>query len=186
MNQWPQPHRLNVDEYYKMAEAGQLAPDARVELIEGVIIDMAPIGSTHGRYVDFINERLVLAVHGRAIVRTRGALELSRWCEVQPDVAVLKFQKEGYDDSNPQGPDVLLAIEVADSSAEYDFGTKLQLYARYGVPEVWILGVRTATLRFFRARNDLGYAEQSETQSPGAILLSSLGLTVDLSGLIRT
>jgi Uma2 family endonuclease len=185
MERGPQTHRITVDEYHRMAEVGLLAPDARVELIEGVIIDMAPIGSAHGRCVDHLNERLVLAVHGRAIVRTQGAVELSRFSEVEPDIALLRFQREGYGEANPLGPDVLLVIEVADSSVEYDFGTKLELYARYRVSEVWILNLRTKVLHFFRSRSDLGYAEKDETRAPGVLPLPSLGLTVDLSDLIR-
>ncbi|MEJ0037015.1 MAG: Uma2 family endonuclease [Gammaproteobacteria bacterium] len=185
MEHGPRPHRITVDEFHRMAEVGLLAPDARVELIEGVIIDMALIGGPHGRAVDHICERLILAVHGRAIVRTQGAVELSRLCEVQPDIALLKHREDGYDD-NPEAADTLLLIEVADSSAGYDFGTKLKLYARYGVPEVWILSVGTGTLHFFRSRTDLGYSEEGSTTTPGVLTLPSLGgLTVDLSGLIR-
>jgi Uma2 family endonuclease len=184
MEQGPRTHRITVDEFHRMAEVGLLAPDARVELIEGVIIDMAPIGGTHGKCVDLINERLVLAVHGRAIVRTQGAVELSRTCEVQPDVALLRHRQGGYSD-NPEAPDTLLVIEVSDSSTEYDFDTKLKLYARYGVPEVWIFNIRTARLHFFRSRNHLGYAEETSTTAPGLLPLPSLGLTVDLSGLAQ-
>jgi Uma2 family endonuclease len=186
MEDWSRLHRITVDEYHRMAEVGLLAPEARVELIEGVIIDMAPIGSSHGMAVDLVNERLVLAVHGAAIVRTQGAVEMSRWCELQPDIALLKLREDRYCAMNPEGPDVILIVEVADSSAEYDFETKLKLYARHGVPEVWIFNVRLEELYFFRSRHDLGYAEVTSTTTPGLCKVPSLDVSVDLSGLIRS
>ncbi len=132
-----------------------------------------------------MSERFILAVHSKAIVRTQGAVELNRWCEPQPDLAVLKFREDGYSKANPLPADILLVIEVADSSAQYDFDTKLKLYARYGIPEVWVFDVRQATLHFFRSRRDFGYAEESSTRAPGVLPLPSLQLTVDLAGLVR-
>jgi Uma2 family endonuclease len=186
MEQGPRTHRITVDELIRMAEVGLLAPDARVELIEGVIADMAPIGTVHGRDVDLISARLVLAVQGKAIVRTQGAVQLSDDTMLQPDIALLKYREDGYMDRHPSGADILLVVEVADSSVDYDFGRKLKLYARYGVPEVWVLNVPTDTLHFFRSRTDLGYREESSTRTPGILPLPSLDLTVDLSGLTRS
>ena len=185
MEYGPRPHRITVDEYIRMAEVGLLAPDARVELIEGVIVDMAPIGTVHGRDVDFVSARFVLAVQGTAIVRTQGAVQLSDYTMPQPDIALLKFREDGYVHQHPSGSDILLIVEVADSSIDYDFGRKLKLYARHGVQEVWALNVQTDTLHFFRSRTDVGYREESATQTPGVLPLPSLGLTVDLSGLTR-
>ncbi len=184
MEQGPRTHRITVDEFVRMAEDGRLAPDARVELIEGVIVDMAPIGTVHARDVDLIAERFILAVHGKAIVRTQGSVQLSDDTMPEPDIALLEFRADGYRYKHPGPADILLVVEVADSSVEYDFGRKLKLYARYGVQEVWILNVQTDTLHFFRSRTDVGYREQGSTQSPGVLPLPGLGLTVDLSGLI--
>ena len=186
MEQGPRTHRITVDEFIRMAEVGLLAPDARVELIEGVIVDMAPIGSVHGRDVDLISERFVLAVHGEAIVRTQGSVQLSDDTLPQPDIALLRFREDGYIGKHPNGSDILLVVEVADSSVDYDFGKKLKLYARYGVQEVWVLNVQTDTLHFFRSRTDLGYREETSTQRPRIIPIPSLGLAVDLSGLVRS
>jgi len=185
MEQGPRTHRITVDEFLRMAEVGLLAPDARVELIEGVIVDMAPIGTVHGRDVDLISKRLVRAVQDEAIVRTQGAIQLSDDTMPQPDIALLKFREDGYVHKHPAGSDILLVVEVADSSVDYDFGEKLKLYARYGVREVWILNVQTDTLHFFRSRTDVGYREEGTTRKPGVLPLPSLGLTVDLSGLTR-
>ena len=89
METWPRRHRITVDEYYRMAEVGVLAPDARVELIEGEIIDMAPIGTEHGSVVDLLNRLLTRAVGDRAIVRVQGAIRLSEMSEPEPDLALL-------------------------------------------------------------------------------------------------
>lgn len=185
MEQGPRTHRITAEEFMQMAKVGLLAPNARVELIEGVIVDMAPIGTVHARDVDMISERFTLAVHGKAIVRTQSAVQLSDDTMPQPDIALLKFREDGYIRKHPAGSDILLVVEVADSSVDYDFGRKLKLYARYGVQEVWVLNVQTDTLHFFRSRTDVGYREEGTTKKPGVLPLPSLGLSVDLTGLVR-
>jgi Uma2 family endonuclease len=186
MEQGSRPHRITVDEYIRMEEVGQLAPEARVELIEGVIVDMAPIGPVHARDVDLIAERFVMAVLGKVIVRVQGPVQLNEDTLLVPDVALLRRQADGYSGKHPSPSDIFLVFEVADSSVDYDFGRKLKLYARYGVQEVWILNVRTDTLHFFRSRTDVGYREEGSTKNPGVLPLPTIGLTVDLSGLART
>jgi Uma2 family endonuclease len=162
---------------------GLLAPDARVELIEGVIFDMAPIGPPHGRAVDLITERLILAVAGHAIVRTQGAIELSRLSEPQPDLAVLKLRMDGYENQQPSGYDVLLVIEVSESSLKFDLQTKSKLYARHGVPEVWVVDLPNRVVHLLRGRTDVGYADVSSIQTVGQLAVPGLGLTIDLSKL---
>ena len=186
MEQGPRTHRITVDEFIRMAEVGLLAPDARVELIEGVIVDMAPIGSVHNRGVDLLSLRFMRAVGDRAIVRTQGSVQLNDDTLPHPDIALLRFREDGYIGKHPRGSDILLIVEVADSSADYDLGGKLKLYARYGVQEVWVLNVQTDTLHFFRSRTDIGYREETSTQRPGITPIPSIGLTVDLSGLMRS
>lgn len=85
---------------------------------------------------------------------------------------------------HPVSSDILLVVEVAESSVDFDFGRKLKLYARYGVQEVWVRNVQTDTLHFFRGRTDIGYREESTTRKTGVLPLPSLGLTLDLSGLL--
>jgi Uma2 family endonuclease len=184
MEHGPRTPRITVDEFIRMDEAGLLAPDARVELIEGVIVDMAPIGPVHSRDVDLLSARFIRAVHEKAIVRTQGVVQLSDDTVPHPDITLMRFREDGYVDKHPGPSDILLIVEVADSSVDYDFGRKLKLYARFGVPEVWVLNVQTRTLHFFRGRIDTGYRERSSTQEPGIVPLPELG-TVDLSGLMR-
>jgi Uma2 family endonuclease len=154
-------------------------------LIEGVIVDMAPIGPMHARDVEIIAARLILAVGEKAIVRAQSPVQLSDTTLPQPDIALVKYQQDHYATTHPTPSDVLLVVEVADSSADYDLGGKLKLYARHGIQELWVVDVQTDTLHLFRSRTDVGYREEMTTKSPGTLPLPSLGLTVDLSGLTR-
>jgi Uma2 family endonuclease len=134
-----QKHYFNVDEYYKMAEVGLLSRDDRVELIDGEIIEMSPIGSTHGGTVKrssaFLNRKLGHA----AIVSVQDPIRLNDFSEPQPDIALLKPRKDFYSNSHPAPEDVLVVIEVADTSVAYDRNVKLPLYARAGIPEAWLM-----------------------------------------------
>lgn len=186
MDQGPRPHLLTVDEYHRMTEVGLIAPDARVELIEGVIIDMAPIGPLHAAAVDRLSKLLILAIGDRAIVRTQGPLGLTRWSEPQPDLAVLALKVGSYSLSHPTGHQSLLVIEVTDRRRSYDFDARLALYARHGVREVWIADVAKGEFHTFRARTDIGYSDVDSTREPGKLAVPALeGVSVDLTGLFE-
>jgi len=129
-----------------MGEVGILAPDARVELIDGEIIDMPPIGHRHAAIVDTLAALLIRAVGDVGIVRTQGPVELGRRSQPQPDLALLKPRAGGYFDAHPRAADVLLVIEVADSSLAFDRDVKTPLYAEHGVPEVWVIAVEERRL----------------------------------------
>jgi Uma2 family endonuclease len=179
-------HRISVEEYYRMAEVGLLAPDARVELIEGEIIDMAPIGSRHGSLVDTLVEVFVQAFAGKAIVRGQGAVQLDGFSQPQPDIALLKPRQDRYRDRNPSGPDTFLVVEVSDSTLLYDRQIKVPLYARHGVPEVWIVDAQDSQLHFFRSLAAGEYTWISSTAEPGIVAIAGLPqMTVDLSPLFR-
>jgi Uma2 family endonuclease len=158
VEQWPRTHLLNVDEYYKMAQAGVLAPDARVELIEGVIVDMAPIGSLHGGVVNYLTKVLTAAVGDRGIVSVQSAVRLSWRSEPQPDFAILKPRADYYRSAHPTPADVLLIIEVSDSTLAFDRGPKLALYARHAIPEVWVVDLLHNQLHCMREPAGEGYA----------------------------
>lgn len=134
-----QKRYFNVDEYYKMAEVGLLSPDDHVELIEGEIVEMSPIGKTHGGTVKrsnkFINRQLGDAV----IVSVQDSVRLDDFSEPQPDLALLKPRKDFYTNSHPTPEDVLVVVEVSDASLNYDRNVKLPLYARAGIPEAWLV-----------------------------------------------
>jgi Uma2 family endonuclease len=183
---WLPRHRLTVEEYHRMGETGVLAPDARVELIEGEIIDMAPIGSRHASVVNRLNDLLTLAVRGRAIVQVQGPVRLSDRSEPEPDLALLKPRADYYRDALPTAADVLLVIEVADSTQRYDRTVKAPLYARHGISELWVVDLENALVHVYRRPESDTYADTSATDRPGATSIAALaGVSVDLSGVLR-
>jgi Uma2 family endonuclease len=141
---------LTVDEYHRMGEAGILTEDDRVELIEGELVAMAPIGSEHVSGINALNRLLVMAVGERAIVSVQNPVRLTRRSEPQPDFAVLR-PRDGYRTTLPRPEDTLLIVEVAASSLDYDRTVKLALYARAGIPEVWIVDVTAECVEVYRA-----------------------------------
>jgi Uma2 family endonuclease len=185
MESWPRRHRITVDEYYRMAEVGLLAPDARVELIDGEIIDMAPIGTDHGSVMDKLNRLFVTAVGERAIVRIQGAIRLDRSSEPLPDLALLAPRADFYRRAQPSPADLLLVIEVSDSTLRYDRDVKVPLYARHGVPEVWIVDLPNGELRIYRSPADGRYLDENSTAEPGVTPVAALpDIEIDLSGLL--
>jgi Uma2 family endonuclease len=134
--------RISVDRYQKMVAMGVLTKHDRVELIEGEILEMAPIGVAHAEVTDRLTRVLVMATGDGAIVRVGGPVDLGGYSEPQPDVLVLKNPgPEGYRRAHPKAVDVLLLIEVSDSSLGFDRGAKRDLYARYAIPEYWVVDV---------------------------------------------
>ena len=132
--------RFTVDEYYRMAEAGIISADDRVELIEGEIIAMSPIGSRHAacvvrlvKYLSPISDRVLLWV--------QNPIRIGRYSEPEPDVVLLRPQDDFYATSHPTPGDVYLVIEVADTSVEYNRDTKLPLYAAAGIPEYVLINL---------------------------------------------
>jgi Uma2 family endonuclease len=180
----PQKHLISVDEYYRMAEVGLLAPDARVELIEGEIIDMPPIGIDHAGVVSLLTHLFVRAVDTLAVVQPQGGVRLDLRSEPQPDLAVLAPREDFYRHKHPAPEDVLLLIEVSDSSLRYDLDVKAPLYARHGVPELWIVDLQHDELHVFRAPQGGKYQEHRITREPGSAGLMRLsGVEIDLSKL---
>lgn len=183
----PARHRLNVDEYHRMAEAGIFGEDDRIELIDGDLIDMAPIGQAHAAIVNGLNEAFVLACAGRAIVSPQNPVRLGQWSEPQPDMTILRRREDYYATGEPPGAaDVLLLVEVADSSLRFDRTVKLPLYARAGIGEVWIADVNRRVLEAFRNPSGDHYGE-STRHAPGEQLALSLApdVSVRLDAIFR-
>lgn len=178
-------HRLTVEQYHRMAETGVLARDARVELIEGVIVEMAPIGSRHAATVKRLNALLTSAVVGRAIVSVQDPIRLGDRSEPHPDLALLRPREDFYANTAPTAADTLLIIEVSQATAAYDRQVKVPLYAQHGVPEVWIVDLDFSLVRFYRTPQADRYADITATETPGPTPVLMLpGVTVDLSGLL--
>ena len=132
---------FTVADYTAMAEAGILHEDEQVELLAGEIIQMAAIGNRHLFCTDSLNMLLVPALAGRAIVRVQGSIQLDDYGMPQPDIVLLR-PRPGYHAETAKPEDVLLLIEVADSSLEFDYGPKSEFYAAAGIPEMWIANLR--------------------------------------------
>lgn len=136
------PWLFTAAEYYRMAEVGILAEDDRVELIEGEILEMSPIGVRHAAVIDKVAALVRDRVSG-VIVRVQNPVHLSERSEPQPDLLLLRAREDFYSTAHPRPQDVLLLIEVADSSVMYDRNLKIPLYARSGVREVWLVDLVT-------------------------------------------
>jgi len=159
----PARHKLTVHDYHRMAEAGILHEDSRVELIEGDLIDMSPIGQGHEAVVNRLTEALVLACAGRAIVSIQNSVRIDLYSEPQPDVAILRRRADFYATGDRAGPaDVLLLIEVADSSLRYDKTVKAPLYARAGIAEFWVVDLQKRVVDVYRGPVDGRYKEPTK------------------------
>ncbi len=179
-----QRHRLTVAEYHRMGDIGIFSPEARVELIEGEVIDMPPIGSPHAGTVDYLADVLRLACGGRAIVRTQNPVFLDLRSEPQPDVALLHPQADFYRNAHPTPAEVFLIVEVADTILAYDTQIKMPLYARHGVPEAWLVDLPNRQFIVHRTPTPTGFQDvQTLTDLFAVSPLLLSGVTVDLSGL---
>ena len=167
-------HRLMVSEYLRMGEARILAPDARVELIEGEIFDMAPIGSLHAGTVTRLGRMLERGVGDAALVYIQNPVVLGNYSAPQPDLALLRPREDFYTASHPGPADVLLVIEVADTTLHDDREVKAPLYAAHGVPEYWIVDLEGKGVHVFREPQS-GRYRQTFTAA-GAEALVPVGL----------
>ncbi|MCC7370203.1 MAG: Uma2 family endonuclease, partial [Chloroflexi bacterium] len=159
-------YRFSSEAYHRLAETGILPPDARVELIDGEILEMSPIGRRHKVCVDRLTNFFAPALVGRAIVRIQSSIVLADGQEPEPDVALLRFRPDFYASMEETPADVLLVVEVADTSLEYDRRTKAPLYARFGIPELWIADLTRERLLVYREPTPQGYAS-TQVLAPG-------------------
>ena len=154
----PKKRLFTRKEYHAMGKAGILAPEERVELIEGEIIVMAPPGIWHLTRVDRLTHIFMpLGIQRRAIVRVQNPSVMTEFSEFQPDVTLLAFRDDFYGSRNPRPQDILLLVEVADSSLNQDRNVKLPRYAAFGVPEVWIANLRDDRIEAHTEPTPQGY-----------------------------
>lgn len=160
-NPWVARRPLTVAEYHRMGEVGILTERDRVELIEGELIAMAPIGSNHSGTVNALTYTLVRAVGDRGVVAVQNPVRLDDLSEPRPDFAILKPRSDFYRQATPRPQDVLLLVEVADSSLTYDHAIKRSLYARHGIPEFWIVNLVAGEVEVCRTPHGDQYASVS-------------------------
>jgi Uma2 family endonuclease len=180
----PGPHRYTVEEYRRMATAGILGEDDRVELIQGEVIDMAPTGSLHAGTVFQLARALAKGVGEDAFVWVQSPVVLADHSEPQPDLALLRPRADLYKRSLPSAVDVLLVVEVAESSLAYDRDVKLPIYAAHGIPEAWLVDLQGGVLTIHRQPVIDGYRTARPRDDLGGVVLPQPpGGVVDLRGL---
>lgn len=180
---YPVPrHRLTRRDYYRLGEAGILGEGDRVELLEGQLVDMSPIGPRHAIVTDNLIELLVTAFAGRARVRCQEPVVLDDGSEPQPDFALVRRPWSGYPNEHPGPADIFLLIEVSDSSLDFDRTVKLELYARAGIPEVWIVDLTTDGVLVHRHPTGTGYRSVVRREAPGELDVEGLpGVTIPVA-----
>lgn len=154
-------HRFKVQEYYRMAETGILRPDARVELFNGRIIDMSPIGPFHGGLVKCLIRIYTRLAQGRWQVAAQDPLRLDDHSEPEPDFMLLRPSPDDYKGRHPRPDDVFLLIEVSDTTLDYDREEKIPAYARAGIAEVWIVNLNNASVEVYRDPHFTGYGSKT-------------------------
>ena len=179
-------HRFNTREYYQMAKAGVLKPDARVELLDGEILDMSPIGPFHGGVVNHLGHLFNRLARGRWVVSIQNPLHLDEHSEPQPDLMLLKPAPDNYKTSHPGPQQVFLLIEVADTSLEYDREKKIPSYGRAGIAESWLVNLEEETIEVYREPHLAGYQSTGILRAGSkASPLAFVDVEIDVADLMR-
>lgn len=177
-----QRRRFTVAEYARMLTAGILSEDDRVELIDGEVRVLSPIGPRHAALVDRLNRILVLLCATSAIVRVQSAMQLNDYTEPQPDLAVLQPRDDFYATAHPLAADVRLVIEVADTSIAYDRDEKLPRYALSGIPEAWLIDLNQQVVEQYTQPRNGKYRNKLTLERGDTVMaqsVSELRLSVD-------
>ena len=153
-------HWFTVTEYNRMGETGILSEDDRLEMIEGELIEMSPTGKRHAACVDVLAELFREQLQRKVIVRVQNPIQLGSYSEPQPDVALLKRRDDFYRSAHPTSADVLLVVEVADTTIDYDRQIKVPLYARAGIAEVWIVNLMDEQVEIYTQPASGAYQSQ--------------------------
>jgi Uma2 family endonuclease len=150
---------FSVEDYHRMAEAGILSPDEKVELLEGEVVHMNPIGSPHAACVSRLTELFAQHVRSRALMRVQAPIRVGDQSEPEPDLVLAKRRPDHYASNHPAPQDIFLAIEVAWSSLSVDRHKKMPLYGRFGIPEAWIVNLEEGRLEVYRDPAEDGYRQ---------------------------
>jgi Uma2 family endonuclease len=174
--------KFTVGQYHQMIESGILTDRDRVELLQGEIIEMSPVGRQHAACVDRLTELFVLRLFSQAIIRVQSPIHLSNNSEPQPDVAILQRRPDFYAESHPQPKDIFALVEVSDTTIEFDRTVKVPLYAQDDIAELWIVDLNTETVQVYREPHSTGY-QSVQTLHRGQTIalqaLSDIQFTVD-------
>lgn len=160
---------FTVREYLRMARMGILKEEERIELINGEIVQMSPIGTEHAGTCAALVRLLTLRLQDRALVWAQNPVRIKPDSMPQPDVAVLKPREDHYRKTYPVPEDILFVLEISDSSLAWDRVTKARLYAKHEIPEYWIVNLRDRCLELYRRPTAIGYEESAIFKDPGTV-----------------
>jgi Uma2 family endonuclease len=179
-------HRFSSIEYHRMAATGVLGHAARVELLEGEIRDMSPIGPSHAAVTKRLNHYFSQIANGRWLVAVQDPLQISEYSEPQPDLMLLKFSADFYGTRHPIPAEVFLLLEIADTSLAYDREEKLPVYGRAGIPEVWLVNLEDQTIEVYRDPYSEGYRSNSVLRAgQTAVALAFSDVSVEIAALFK-
>ena len=185
MTTQPQSRVFTVGEYYRMAEANILTEEDRVELIAGQIVAMSPIGSRHAACVKRLNLLLGKMIGDSILLGVQDPIALDAYSEPEPDLVLLRPRADFYAAAHPAAGDVLLAIEVADTSASYDREVKVPLYAQAGIPEVWLIDLQQGRIEVYARPQGNAYQQRVEVDANDAFTSPTVaGLTLTAADLL--
>ena len=177
-----QRRQFTVQEYHQMAEVGILTEDDRVELIAGEIVEMAPIGIPHAGCVRRLNMIFNDLLRGKVIVDTQNPIDLSDDSEPEPDLILLRWRDDCYAEKHPQPEDILLLVEVADSTIKYDREIKIPLYAENGISEAWLIDINQQLIEVYRQAEGNSYQNMRQFFRGDSLTIEAfddINLTVD-------
>jgi Uma2 family endonuclease len=155
----PNQYQFTVEEYHQMGEAGIFTEDDRIELLNGRIYTMSPIGSKHFGCVNRLNAFFSTRLAGKAVVSVQNPVVLNDRSEPEPDITLLRYRDDFYEAQLPDAGDVLLLIEVSDATLRFDKEVKLPLYAQNGIPEVWIINLKAACVEVYTDPQNGSYGQ---------------------------
>lgn len=160
---------FTVSEYYRMAEVDILTEEDRVELIVGQIVAMSPIGSRHAACVKRLNLLMGKMVGDSMLIGVQDPIALDAYSAPEPDLVLLRPRADFYAEAHPSAADVLLAVEVADTSVDYDREVKLPLYAQAGLPEVWLIDLQESRIEVFAQPQGGAYQQRVEVTADATL-----------------
>ena len=165
-------HKFSSQQYHLMAEAGVFdrIREQRLELIKGEIIQMSPIGRKHCACIARLQKKFEQVLGENIIVWTQSSIRLGDTSEPQPDLTLLKFRHDFYAEGLPTPEDILLIVEVADSTISYDRDLKMPLYAESGIPEAWLVDVNARTITRYTEPSAKGYKSSQRLDINDSIL----------------
>lgn len=181
----PIRRKISLAEYHRMAEVGILTEDDRVELLNGEIIVMSPVGPSHTAHVKGINRVLSKLLEGLATIGVQDPVVLDDLSEPIPDISILHWREDDYVQAHPRPQDVFLLIEVADSSVNVDRGTKLTTYAQAGIPAYWIVNIPAKQVEVYRQPVENFYQDKQIYKAPDKIEIKPFNVHISVTSLLK-